>query len=189
MKTDLTGLVRSVRAIDPEDYGPETIGRLLRELRIEDRLLSTFPVREGGYTRSLIYACDAFEVMVLRWSAGAMTPIHDHAEQRCWFTAISGTFDVANYRRRVGGSHPGFARIEATGSHTGIGAGEPDFRFGDEDIHRVCVSPAQAEAISVHVYARPVSTCLVFDDERDSCSIKHMSYDTVLTEQIWLVSA
>jgi hypothetical protein len=189
MTMDLTGLVRAVRAINPEAYGPATIGALLRENRIDDPIVATLPVRERGYTRNLIYSCDDFEVLVLRWSAEAVSAIHDHADQQCWFSAIRGSFDLTNYRRRMGGWRPGYARIEVTETVSGISIGEPDYRYGDFDIHRVSVDPDGPEAISVHVYARPVTTCLVYDEARAECIEKRLAYDTVIAERLWLASA
>lgn len=124
-----------MRSIDPSAYGPNTIGSLMREVRLDDRALSSLLVRPTGYTRNLIYACDEFEVVVLRWSAGAVSAIHDHADQQCWFSAARGAFDVTNYRRCVGGWRPGYARLEETEHLTGISVGEPDYRYGDFDIH------------------------------------------------------
>jgi|SRR5579884_255303 len=186
---DFSGLVRAVRSIDPAAYGPDTIGKLMRETRLHDPLIATFPSRERGYTRNLVYRCEAFELLVLRWSPGAVSAIHDHADQHCWFTALHGAFDVTNYRRRIGGWRPGYARIDVTERLSGISIGEPDYRYGDADIHRVSVNAQAAEAISVHVYAAPVTSCLVYDITRSECSMKPLAYDTVLNDRILLANA
>ncbi|MGZ3504164.1 MAG: cysteine dioxygenase [Vulcanimicrobiaceae bacterium] len=181
---DFAELVRTVRAIPPTAYGPDSIGRLLRDARFDDPLLSQIPTPPNGYTRNLVYANNDFEIIVLRWGPGAVTPIHDHSTQQCWFTAVTGAFDTTNYRRVAGGTLRGFARIEVAQSIRGLRSGEPDYRNPDDDIHRVSVSASCAEATSVHIYAKPVTTCLIFDEAGSRCEMKRMAYDVVLGDVI-----
>lgn len=186
---DLTALVRSVRAIEPGTFAPSNVGRILRDVRLDQREVSAFPLRDAGYTRNLVYADPTFEIMVLRWARGAQTAIHDHADQQCWFTAVSGSFDVTNYRRISGGKEPGYARIFACETLSGISIGEPDYRYGETDIHRVTVSDVSENATSVHVYAKPVAACLVFDEPAMTCNVKQLAYHTVMEDRILLASA
>ncbi len=185
MRMDVSQLVRTLRGIDPLAYGPATIGTLMRDVRIGLGEVEPFmSVRKGGYTRNLVYADAHFELMVLVWDQDATTAIHDHAGQHCWFTALSGTFDLQNYRRVSGGRAPGAARIAPAETLRGVSIGEPDYRHGDSDIHRVAVAPGCEQAISLHVYANPLATCLVFDEERGVCGLKQLKYDTVAVDRL-----
>lgn len=186
---DLAHFIGHVRSLDPAGFGPENLGKLLAAVRLDDHAVRSFVTRPSGYTRTLLYAQPEYEILLLRWSAGARTPIHDHAGQRCWFASIKGAFDLANYRRTSGGRTEGYARIALISTNDGIIAGEPDFRFGEDDIHAVAVSSACDEAVSLHVYAKPLSTCLVFDDAAGRCAVKHLSYDDVLANRITLATA
>jgi predicted metal-dependent enzyme (double-stranded beta helix superfamily) len=154
---DLAALVRRLRELRPAEYGPENIGVMLRDVRPDAGKLAPYLLkRQHGYTRNLVFADEYIEVLVLHWDSGATTPIHDHAGQKCWFVATTGNFDVENYRRTTGGYSPGYASIAAIDSVKGLSSGEPDYRYGDEDIHRVTVSEGCAEAVSIHVYTRPL---------------------------------
>ena len=181
----LTTLVRDLRALAPACYGPQNVGRMMRDLRATQNDVAPFVTRRpGGYTRNLVYANEHFEVMVLVWDRGARTAIHDHGDQQCWLTAVSGSFDLENYRRISGGTAPGPARIKLYESCHRLSIGEDDYRHGDEDIHRVMVSDGCDEAISVHVYTHPLAACLVYDEQRDMCSKKVLSYDTVAPDRL-----
>ena len=185
---DLTSFVSTIRQIDPGTFGGEKFNRALSGVRLTEREVLSFPVRDGGYTRTLMFANAAFEIMVLRWTPQAQTAIHDHAGQQCWFTAVRGAFDLANYRRLAGGHTAGYARLEIAGTQRSVGLGEPDYRYGETDIHRVSVTAGCEGAVSVHVYARPVAECLIFDESSQRCTRKAMSYDHVRHDRILLAT-
>jgi hypothetical protein len=177
--SDLTGLVSVLRSFKPSEYGAETVGRLLADVRLTPADLSPYlNFKDGGYTRNLVFICDDFEVAVLCWSRDAVSPIHDHAGQHCWFTTLEGSFDVVEYRRLAGGLREGYARLEQTGTLRCVCTGAPDYRHGDNDIHRVAVSPDRERAVSLHVYAKPLNSCLTFDYDAQRCMRRVLHYDT-----------
>lgn len=133
--------------------------------------------RRGGYTRTLAYRDPRVEVLVLTWARGAEAPIHDHASQHCWMIAVRGTLEVIDYRRLGGTTGPGAARLEQLRPPRLLTAGEAESGTGQAEIHRVRLAPGVPLAVSVHVYARPIDRCLVFDLGRDRCSTKALSYD------------
>ena len=57
----------------------------LRECRIRPEELARSVVwNEERYTRHLVYNDDRYQVILLGWGIGQVSPIHDHAGQRCW---------------------------------------------------------------------------------------------------------
>jgi cysteine dioxygenase len=182
---DVAGLVRNLRSIDPSQYGPDTVGRLLADVRFGVAAVKSYlSFRERSYTRNLVFKNDDFEVAVLCWDAGATSPVHDHAAQHCWQMALEGTFDVENYARSVGGFAEGYARLDRLDTVCGLSLGQPDYRYGDNEVHRVLVSPSQSGAVSLHVYAKPLTSCLVYDYEGRRCSYQPLDYDTVAADRL-----
>lgn len=49
------------------------------------------------YTRNLVFSCDDFELMVLCWSVGQGSRIHNHASSHCFMAALSGTVSEQRY--------------------------------------------------------------------------------------------
>ncbi len=185
--SDIPEMVRILRCMDPADYGPDTVGRLLAEVPFGVEAVKPYiSFNPGSYTRNLVFKNDDFELAVLCWDTRSATPVHDHAGQRCWMTALEGAFDVENYTRVAGGRSEGFARLASLGTVRGLRRGEPDYRYGDNEVHRVSVSPSQQGAISLHVYAKPLSSCLVYDVESLRCSRRRLGYDTVAAERLSL---
>jgi cysteine dioxygenase len=188
--SDLAGLVSVIRSFSPSEYGPETVGRLLADVRLTPANLAPYlNFRAGGYTRNLVFICDDFEVAVLCWSHNAVSAIHDHAGQHCWFTTLEGSFDVDEYRRLAGGLREGYARLEQTGTLRCVSMGAPDYRHGDNEIHRVAVSPDQERAISLHVYAKPLNSCLTFDCDTQRCMERALQYDTRPTHCLTVIES
>jgi len=49
------------------------------------------------YARNLVYADDHFELIVLCWKDGQMSPIHNHAGSSCWMGCLEGKIEETYY--------------------------------------------------------------------------------------------
>jgi cysteine dioxygenase len=136
----------------------------------------------GGYTRSCAYSDERFEVLLLNWAAGAVSPIHDHGGQHCWMQVLEGQLIVDDYLRVDAGDRPGFARVEAQGSRL-MKAGDLDLRSGQFDLHRVS-APSGVGALSLHIYAAPLKDFSVYDESTRRCQTVRGTYDDVLGDVI-----
>ncbi|MDP9018533.1 MAG: cysteine dioxygenase family protein [Candidatus Eremiobacteraeota bacterium] len=186
MKLGISQFAAALREIRPDEFGPARINPMLESLDLIPSSVERYvKFRPGSYTRNLVYANPEFELMVLCWDAGAVSSIHDHMGQQCWFVAHSGSFQVENYDLLAGGREPGYARVGATTVDSNVTVGMPDYRAPDfNELHRVSVPAGGARAISIHVYAKPLSHCLVFNDREQRCMEKPMAYDNVTIERI-----
>ena len=105
----------------------------------------------------------------------AVSPVHDHGGQECWFLPIEGAFDTEDYRLDRGGIYLESARA---------GVRSLDYRPGSRQIHRVRVAVGFERAVSLQVYARPVDECLVFDLAGRRVISQRMYYDESYCRQI-----
>jgi cysteine dioxygenase len=162
----LDDFIAAALRLSDGDFEVEPMTRLMTQARLRDDDLARFlRFDPDRYTRSLIHRAEEVEILALAWPAGSATPIHDHAGQRCWMVAQSGVFVVDDYRQIAGVRAPGHAVVEHLGTTLGVTIGMPDYRGeGERDIHRVRVAPESAGAVSIHVYARPYTSCLMFDE-------------------------
>jgi cysteine dioxygenase len=134
--------------------------------------------RPAAYTRTCAYRDDRFEVLLLNWSAGAASAIHDHGGQHCWMVVLEGRLEVDDYTRFDSGDVPGYARIEACGSRL-MDPGGLDLRSGQFDLHRVTATRG-GPAVSLHVYAGPLRKFLVYDESTRRCETAVGTYDEML---------
>jgi cysteine dioxygenase len=130
------------------------------------------PVR---YSRQRLYRDEGFELLLLSWDHGQSTPVHDHDGQAGWITVLEGSLTVQEYQRYGGPADLGdLTSYEPTPPDTVPIV--PDRRLtinggssiaeaaAPETIHRVAASGGRA--LSLHLYAGPLRTFLVFDPER-----------------------
>lgn len=136
--------------------------------------LSAFdaPAPGNSYRRLLVHAEDAFELVVMRWNGSVETPVHDHGGQRCWFTVIDGTIGVENFRCTSKGE--GNVSIRSQGNAL-LHASDIDARLTDDDLHK-CFVPGDG-ALSLHLYAHPLSEYQVYDLATRSIQKQRSSYD------------
>lgn len=124
---------------------------------------------EDSYTRNLIGKDEHFELVALGWLGQQRTPIHDHAGQRCWMWVVHGSLKFQTYRHDENGLHAiGEPQIIEAGGKLYI-----DDELGWHSIENCSHKPA----VSLHLYARPISACQVFDEHS-------MTFETRILETI-----
>jgi len=141
-----------------------------------------------AYTRNLIYTDDLIEVMALCWSPGQRTPIHTHNGQLGWMSVEQGALAVINYKWLTCNAAD---NQNVAGMDCLAGATELDLERREvlecfpggavntvdkvQTIHQV-VLQGQEPAISLHVYSRPIDSCVAFDLERRRCYRRQLTF-------------
>lgn len=152
----MTGLDRLAQALRNDEF-LTAMGRyadLFATYR--DRL----PLIPYAYTRTRLFRAPHFEVVVMRWSPGSISPIHDHGNSHCWVLMMEGGLEVENFERDDDGSGPVVA-LRDTG-RISLGLGDVDHRGGPAELHRVH-NATQEMAYSLQLYAEPIDTYTVVD--------------------------
>ncbi len=160
------------------------------EIRAEDleRYKKWLPDR---YTRNKVFRNDMIEVMLICWPVDTVTPLHTHNGQLGWMTMIEGKLRVENYRK-VDCNRPenqqvvgmdclaGATRIEMEHLHDELVVPGGPLNTVDkkQTIHRILnLAEWNQPAVSLHVYSRPIDSCVVFDLEGQSCFRRDLKYD------------
>ena len=143
------------------------------------------------HTRNKVFRNDMIEVMVICWPIGAITPLHTHNGQLGWMTMIEGKLQVENYRK-VDCNRPenqqvvgidclaGATRIEMEHLHDELAVPGGPLNTVDktQTIHRIMNrSEWNQPAVSMHVYSRPIDSCVVFDMDAQRCFRRDLKYD------------
>jgi NitT/TauT family transport system ATP-binding protein len=177
-RLSLEELVARVRALGEVRERPQELSALLLSRPLSWESVHPYVrVRRGAYARTLVHRDAQVEVLVLAWSAGAASPIHGHDGQACWLVPVWGQLLVQGYRALSGGQQAGPARLVPEGGPQRLGPGRLDLRHPEADWHQVRTAPGVALAVAVHIYARPIDTCLVYDAQRGRCARRCLAYD------------
>jgi hypothetical protein len=161
---------------------PDGVAQALRDCRPSvESLQPWIAFRPDRYARHRLFRGPSYEVLLMCWDRDQDTPIHDHDGQTGWISVIAGSLYIQEYVRTGGPADlkdlvaSGAADIETApgstplilGSRRIVSEGESVAEAeGAEVVHRV--GPVGGKTLSIHVYAAPVDSFLVFDEVRGS---------------------
>lgn len=171
MVTALGDLSDQLRRMPDFRGEPERVTKFLLSHPVDPASLEPYIAFEPGvYTRSSVYRDDSFEILVLSWSPGSRSPIHDHGGNRCWLVPQSGAFFVDDFVRVEGGRRPGPVLLEQCDAGC-LRIGELDTK-GFDDVHDIHAIHVERPSVSLHVYAAPIGNFYVYDRQRRSCDVR-----------------
>ncbi|MGH7536542.1 MAG: cysteine dioxygenase, partial [Gemmatimonadales bacterium] len=161
----------------------------LQEITLDRGSLEPFVhFRDDIYTRNLIYRDDLFEIMAVCWQPGQRTVIHTHNGQLGWMSVERGALAVINYKwlgcnaadnQNVVGMDCLAGATELDLDRREVQECFPDGPVNTVDkvqtIHQVVVQ-GKEPAISLHVYSRPIESCVAFDLEKRMCYRRELSF-------------
>jgi cysteine dioxygenase len=140
------------------------------------------------YTRNLVYRDEQIEVMAVCWSPGQRTVIHTHNGQLGWMSVEQGALAVVNYKwlgcnasdnQNVAGMDCLAGATELDLDRTEIQECHPGGPVNTVDkvqtIHQVIVQ-GKEPVISLHIYSRPIESCVAFDFEKRTCYRRTLSF-------------
>ena len=123
------------------------------------------------YTRNCIVDTEDFELILLCWKAGQITPIHDHGGEECWVTVVEGEFQERIYhvdennelslvKSDVAKKHDVTYMIDFMGFHS-------------------LQNISSENSLSLHLYAKPIRNCNRYDEELEMLVNNDLEYTTV----------
>lgn len=157
-------------------------------IRISDSSLAPYLFFDDHfYTRNLIYRDDLFEVMAICWQPHQKTAVHTHNGQLCWMLTQRGNISVVDYKW-LGCDHPEHQNVvgldcTAESDHIKLErvreveccSGGPVVTADKlQTIHQLF--NAGEQTISIHIYSRPIDSCVAFDMQKNHCYRRQLSY-------------
>lgn len=160
---EITREILLERAVAPERPTPFALAALLAPEA--DRYLERVRFDPQRYVRHPILLFEDWEVMVIGWEAGQITPIHDHRGVLGGMAILSG--DVVEERFTVPKDLPQLAdsRVRPEGDLS---------ETGPTILHRLI---PRTRAVSLHVYRPPLRTMGIWDAERGFQEIRPSEFD------------
>jgi cysteine dioxygenase len=131
------------------------------------------------YTRNLIDKTDLYELLAICWEVGMGSSIHNHQGQNCWMAAPIGRLAVQNFRLLSEDLAAHRCDIVPT-NVVEITPANPVAVDPLNPVHDVR-NPREwgQRAVSLHIYSRPFSTCIVYSVEQGSCGEIGLNYTSM----------
>ncbi len=191
--------VEILQGFNPETLTSAAVLEICSDTDLDDASLSKYVHwHDSMYTRNLIYRNDLFEVMAVCWQKGQKTVLHTHNGQLGWMMVNRGVAEVTNFKWKgcnasegqnqggldclAGATELELAResVEVCGR-----GGHVNSIDRVRTIHQVAVV-GEEPVISVHIYSRPIESCVAFDLETPRCYRRQLRYfskfgDVVMT--------
>jgi len=126
------------------------------------------------YTRNLVGDNDQFNLILLCWSEGNASSIHDHTGSECIMKCMQGTVKETRYawptKKRV--------KMNETGA-TEATEGDVVWINDDMGLHRVENPSLTDKLATLHFYWPPIKECLVFDEDTSKARKVKMIWTSV----------
>lgn len=173
-ESSLQVLVRSLdRALREPDRtgGTKVAGMLARYASESGDWRDYMRFREECYARNLVSASELFELLVICWQPGQVSPIHDHQGQRCWMAVLDGSMRETQFHAAAQGPL-------RTGRSSAFQPGQVAYIQDEIALHEI--APAgEGVGVTLHLYSRPIRECRIFDRQTGQVSVRGMAYHSV----------
>ena len=126
---------------------------------------------ETCYTRNCIVENENFELILICWENEQVTAIHDHGGEECWVYFIEGEFREHIYSQNNGEE---LSVVKTTDAKAGDVTYMVDF-MGFHSLE----NRSNKRSMSLHLYAKPIKNCNVYDSKKNEFVRKELSYDNV----------
>lgn len=170
-------LDRLVTALhDAFERGPRgaEITRLLGDYaRGEDDWRAFALFSDVGYTRNLVVREERFELMLLCWSEGQESPIHNHEGQDCWMAVMEGRMEEQRFAMPVPGASGPLPPRESLRFESGQVA------FIRDEMGLHLVRPAGGAGVTMHLYSAPYDECDCYCPETGRVTRKRLAHHSI----------
>jgi cysteine dioxygenase len=147
-------------------------GKILKSMEFHAREFTPYcSWSEGTYTRNCIIDTESFELILLCWGKGAATPIHDHGGEECWVSFLDGDFKETIYQKDKDDQL-------VTSKTTKVSSGEITYMIDFMGFHKL-ENESNSRSMSLHLYAKPIRECQVYDESSAAFITRELSYDTI----------
>lgn len=178
----------------------QAVLELLQETSVDIGSLSRYAhFCKDTYTRNLIFRDERYEIMALCWQPGQRTVIHTHNGQLGWMSVERGALAVINYKwtgcnaahnQNIGGLDCLAGATELSLDRLAVQECFPQGPVNTVDrvqtIHQVVVQ-GKEPVVSIHVYSKPIDSCVAFDLEARRCYRRtlrfHSEYGDVVARE------
>lgn len=173
-------LIDGLRGIRDDDFTCDNVYEFLGSNPVDLGSLEPYSFwSDKFYTRNLIYKDPRFEVMTLCWEKGQVSRVHNHADQKCWMTVVSGKLRGQNFAIEEIDESRGYCKLRETDRFDLSDCLAAKVEL-EEPIHQILnLAEFGERAVSVHVYSKPFDSCLSYCRDTDTFREVKLCYTSV----------
>jgi len=158
--------------LELKDCAPDDYRKLCRDMDLNASEFSELAFwSKQAYTRNCVVKTDKYELILLCWEPGQVTPIHNHNNQECWVYTVEGELEEDLFEMDDQGL-PGKIR------HSNYETGSKSYMVDQMGYHKLH-NNSKNRAMSLHLYVGPISKCDVYNESEKVVVSKDLFYDSV----------
>ncbi|TVY26381.1 Cysteine dioxygenase [Lachnellula hyalina] len=184
---DLSRLLGPSSGIDSADVNVGELKKLMEDYVSceEDWAKYAFSDHSRGYTRNLVDKGNGkSNLLVLVWSPGKGSPIHDHANAHCLMKVLKGSLKESRYSIPADADHEtATAGAPVCLSEKVYGVGQVAYMADELGVHRISNPDEMGVAVSLHLYTPPNAAkagCNIFNENTGAKS--HVQQNNFFSE-------
>lgn len=164
--TTLAELISVLRVEDRKEYGA-----ILKDMKLPLQEFEKYATwSDTCYTRNCIEQNSDFELILICWSKAQKTAIHDHGGEECWVYAVDGAYTENIYEKNDLGELELMRNLQ-------LHSGDVTYMIDFMGFHNL-ENHSNRRAMSLHLYAKPIKKCNVYDTEKKVFVCKKLFYDS-----------
>ncbi|EFA81898.1 cysteine dioxygenase [Heterostelium album PN500] len=132
-----------------------------------------------GYSRNLVACGEQFELMVICWAKGQVSPIHNHEGQRCWMACAKGQLQETQFLFENTMSTHGEGKLLES-QVTTIDEGSVGYITDEIALH--VIQSLEPVSVSIHLYSKPIYECNIYCPTTGKITRKKLGYYTQYKE-------
>jgi cysteine dioxygenase len=146
------------------------VPEILKSLQLKKEDLNKYASwATSDYTRNCVMRTDTYELILICWDANSETPIHDHGGQDCWVYQAAGELTEIRFAEENGDL---VETNRMTLKPNGLTYMEDTMGY-----HQL-INENKERGYTLHLYAKPIDECEVFNEDKQCFETKEMVYDT-----------
>jgi len=144
---------------------------IIRSMKLPNSVFGNYcSWSDNSYTRNCIVEDEKSELILLFWGTRQITPIHNHGGEECWVRIIEGEFKETIYTEDKDG------KLNLIRSMTSK-SDDVSYMIDFMGFHRL-ENLSDKRSMSLHLYAKPIRSCKVFNEDSEKFINKKLAYHT-----------
>ena len=165
--TSLNKLIEVLKQSDAENYVS-----IAKNMNIPSSDFKKFAHwKDDSYARNCIIKTPEFELILICWKKGDCTPIHGHNEQKCWVYLVEGEMTELRYKSDEECNLTECNKLQ-------MKAGDLTYMHDSMGFH-LLQNCEEKKAMTLHLYMKPVDTCMVFNDSNKCFDDRILNFHTI----------
>lgn len=124
---------------------------------------------KNNYTRNCLARTKQYEIILICWDVNAVSAIHCHGGNKCWVYQITGELKETRFKKNKTG-------IEKIQTIT-LSSNKISYMDDSMGYHNIG-NFSSKKAMSLHIYAKPIDTCTIYNEDNEHFETQDLEYDT-----------